>query len=289
MQFIYFFPDEMVVTPASLTEAGLLSIISTPRSGEITGSFLSGQVTKGPSGRRGVLVASTEGSDQVDLRYEADKQTWYPPPTPDEDYGHPCGYWIGFWTDDPPTPADLARPDRIEGLEVTMADKRQWLVPIARRFGVGPEKYKCELPNHYKRDAETGRIVWPVLARYAELWDLSGDLAEVFIEPYLEDEPPDETVGKKFTVGEGWETVAVALGVNYRVGFWEIFSLGLLDDLCLRDVCFAVIDFAAIRTLGESLLSKKNETEDSSDGTSGGEDSTVTTDPAGPTNTPSGS
>ncbi|MCK4625733.1 MAG: hypothetical protein KAV00_10510 [Phycisphaerae bacterium] len=286
MQFLYFFPDEMVVTPASLAEAGLLSIISTPRSGEITGSFQSGQVTKGPGGRRGVLVTSTEGPE-VDLRYEADKQTWYPPQGPDDDYGHPCGYWIGFWTDDPPTPDNLARPEQIEGVEVTMADKRQWLVPIARRFGGGLEKYKCELPNHYKRDDETGRIVFPVLARYAELWDLSGRLAESFIEPFLGTDPPTEAVGKKFTIGEGWETVAVALDVNYRVGFWEIFSLGLLDDLCLRDVCFAVIDFASLRSLGESLLSKKNETEDSLDGTSGDADSTATTDPAGPTNTPS--
>ncbi len=283
MQFLYFIPDADAVTEAMLAELGLAEIIGSHQCGRLPGP--------GPGGSAGMLVASTEGTP-ADLRYVEAEQVWFPPAADDPDC--PREYWLGYWKDSPPTPEDLARADQVAGVGVRMADGREWLAPIARRY-VGAGEHEVPLPRRYRLDRETGQVAIRVLEQYRRLWVLSDRLAEVFLDPFLglgEDAgPPGDGQAAdggrlEMTNGEAWDAVGVILGANYRVGYWEALALELMDDRCIKELFLVVIDFQSLVALAEGLA-KKNGADDSSDGNSGGGDSTPPTGPPGRTSTPS--
>jgi len=77
---------------------------------------------QGPDGGPGIVMAEPPFPSE-NVGYYATRQTWRAIPSKDA--------WIGYETDAKPTPDDLARPDQMGGYLLTMADGREWLVPVA--------------------------------------------------------------------------------------------------------------------------------------------------------------
>ncbi len=290
MQFLYFIPGEQIVTPALLETTGLAAIFSGSTGGtggnnnsENIGTIFNKAV--GPNGEAGILLASSKSPSvpPEKLRYDAEVQTWIPPNPDDEDSPRP--YWIGFYTDNPPTPADLARDEQLDGEDVQMADGNLWHVPHARRFTFKSfERYECLLPRRWGLSPKTGHIEGNVLEKYQKLWELSGKIAEIRLEPWLGLEKPTGEEKTKLMMWEAWEITAIAIGTNYRVGFWEVMALALVSDKSLTALFDAILDFASLKKLAESLTSKKNGPDDTSAGTSGDEDLIRATPPPEPMN-----
>lgn len=79
----------------------------------------------GPDEGRGMLVAWRKPGTPHRLHFNITEQTWIPA---NRDGDLPAGrYWIGFWNDAPPTPADLARPYQRKGRTHELADGQTWL------------------------------------------------------------------------------------------------------------------------------------------------------------------
>ena len=115
-QFVYFIPDVVFGDENQqeqiLESAGLSDRFPGGRGGRMAG--------KGPNGENGFFFAR----DSTCCSYKPDEQTWSGP------FGK-GGYWIGFRTDAPPGPEDLARAKQYKGHMVELADGNEWLIPAA--------------------------------------------------------------------------------------------------------------------------------------------------------------
>lgn len=82
-------------------------------------------------GQRGQLVYWIRPG-QTTWGFDPPSQIWIPAAALGD---QPCGrYWIGFDRRRPPTPAELARPYLQPGVEVTLNDGQQWLLPKASQL-----------------------------------------------------------------------------------------------------------------------------------------------------------
>jgi hypothetical protein len=161
---------------------------------------------------RGFLVADPNRYGAEPPIHRGAEQTWQPMPAV---AGAP-ERWIGWWNDRPPIPSDLALDRGAEGLELTDATGRSWVVPIVRR--VLRESLTATpttgLPCYYRRDPLTGRMVpGDVVDAYRAAWDAT----EWAWDALLSGEEIDEE--------QCLETAAVVLGINYAVGAEELLAL----------------------------------------------------------------
>ena len=106
-------------------------------------------VLKGPHGEPGGRLAfwhdPSEPQRSPTPAVEKDRQTWLEAPAGD---GRERGaFWVGYWNDKPPTPADLRRRKVLSSVEVELG-RDKWLIPIAR-----------EMPQTYGFDAD-GNTAW---------------------------------------------------------------------------------------------------------------------------------
>lgn len=103
-------------------------------------------VLKGPDGGTGRLAFWDDKHDSSPLAaIEPTKQTWLESPAC---AGRERGaFWIGYWNDKPPTPAELLRKQVPIGVEIELGRYR-WRVAVAR-----------ELPQAFGLDAE-GESIW---------------------------------------------------------------------------------------------------------------------------------
>jgi hypothetical protein len=131
-RFTYFLPGRAGVNKETICNAGLATIF------EPEFSIQSCQVLKhGPNDGGGVAFACNDDKEGAAFaRVNMHDQTWI-------DCG---GHWIGFTTNDAPTPDDLARPEAIaalKGYTVKLGDY-DWIIP-----SVNPNHAKPMLP--YRR------------------------------------------------------------------------------------------------------------------------------------------
>jgi hypothetical protein len=185
----------------------------------------------GPEGRPGVLLAAAAPEG---LGFYPQRQRWMRltgglllVPT-----------FVGLETAAPPTPADLARPEQIDGYRVVLGDGNPWVIPVARRFPAGT----C-LPESLALGPD-GKLIREVLPAYAGAWrlaqevcaDLASDGAE-YGDPGLE--PQAMTDARAFVVA------CEVLALNYRVGPDEVGLLRLLTTRTLPAVLSWFVEYPA--------------------------------------------
>ena len=145
------------------------------------------------------------------------------------------GVWVGWETGRPPGPADLLRPDGLDGSPVKLgAAAAEWLVPVVH---AGPWS---SVPNHFLVGA-TGEVVLQPDSKYAELVTE----AAYWWEQLADGEPRTISKLRFFAFG------SALLAVNYRVWPWLVGAAGLdlLTDrpACMLAVVAAALGYAAMR------------------------------------------
>lgn len=209
--FTYYIPGAKSVTDELVTRKNLEYAI-TARGGR--------EVLHGPDGSFGVAIRS----DGKSAGYFPDKQKWCEAPRGDEDA---APYWVGYDLDDPPTPEDLDRGEKLLGQAITLQDGSTWNVPILCMWHEGedrPAYYEVTLPclidiDHY------GRCVsGPVLPKYKDLFDVGLRVLVQMTNRGLD----------SFSQQQILQFALDVLGLQYRVSLLEMSSrcLGIvsLDD-----------------------------------------------------------
>jgi hypothetical protein len=80
--------------------------------------------SQGPDGKAGTLYAWNALRGK--LHYEAEQQTWIPAAKSGD--LEPGRYWVGLWSDSPPSEADLRRDAILGGVDVTLGNEQPWHV-----------------------------------------------------------------------------------------------------------------------------------------------------------------
>ncbi len=236
-------------------------------------------VTVGPSGSGTLFAPHTpKGRPDTKCRYLPDEQTWTE-----------CNngkFWIGFYTDDRPKPEDLATDEQFNGYPITLEDGNDWVIPIARSFSGG-----TTLPEALILGLD-GKTIRRPLDRFAEI-EKQAQLVIADIMRQL----PDACVPTGWDVAEvpltdeqNREIAQDALGLNYRIGPWEINALLLLNTLNVDLIGHALVEWpaveAAMTAANEAAVQKKNADALGTDSTNGGvTDSLRTITPPTPTST----
>ncbi len=205
-------------------------------------------ITGGPGGHNGILAACDRRVSLI--RYKADKQTWQQIPQallPTDQ-----AVWLGWYTDDPPTPQDLARPAQRDGHSVRLGDDREWMVPLARAWvDLGKDSgWMTALPQTLGVDDSGDWVANTVVPQYRDLWDLACRYWDSVLGAPRDDDDPKCIV---FPFSELNNAAVLALQTNYYIGKAEIAALGLFVTHSARDVMLALIDYDAV----DEYLKKK--------------------------------
>jgi hypothetical protein len=183
-------------------------------------------VNNGPSGS-GIIFAAVNDPEQSQqpIGYYKDHQRWTD-----------CGsYWLGIDDRFPPTAVSLERRKVVPGIDTELAAGWVWCLPIIRQ----PDKDTraanvCCLPS-----VQTSTAM-KVPERYRAIWQLTGTLFDWMYNAIpLTDSKSD---GMRFV----YESAAVLLGVNYRVGPHETDVLECFEDEDVSAVIRAAIDADAV-------------------------------------------
>ena len=255
------------VTPAALRAAGY-DWLAGP-------GLVRCQTSGGPGGSPGTVLglASQISADQC--RYQPDQQEWI--------RGTCDGVWVGRWRDAPPPgPADLARPDQIQGHAVELVDGQTWLVPVARGWleQDGELRWYVALPQRLERRDGTWQA-GGVLPRYARLWQIAERWEAQWAAAYaaaVARESGDETdqaetgetlLRLELPLSDAADLAAEVLGANYRVTAAEISLLGLFADATPAAVLDALIDRPTRLAWCKKKLQSAPDTPSTSDGDAG--------------------
>jgi hypothetical protein len=234
---LYFFPD---LTAEQLTRERLLAsepaaalrdVLDTPA--HYKQSLIRADLHYGPSGSSGALVAATPGDSEPLILFKPDQQKWVN-----------CGeYWLGYYLEHPPTPAELERRDQVNGFLETLGDGNEWNCPVIRT-PTGVDAGEVRVPREFGLDEQGEMIIQP-LEVYRAAWDASA-IAWDFI------------IAKKkgLSVPDGVKLAAQFLGLNYRVGFRECLLLNLFNENNLQRVYVAACDRDFCDTMFDQLEKK---------------------------------
>lgn len=175
---------------------------------------------KGPDGKRGVVVCHG-GNPDGKLGWWPDSQTWKRVPSTD--------VWCGMFTDDRPTPDDLARGEQVTGEWLTFDDGRNWLAPKARRWREFGDHllWEYNLPRCLELADDGTWQPGGVKPKYERLWRLATAYEQAVAEAFSEASEDDDHV--RFTFDEIDSLAIGALQVNYRVNATELSMLGVYD------------------------------------------------------------
>jgi len=243
--FLYFLPSAPALSPAPelLAALGLEGVFR-----GVEGELASLPATAGPAGQ-GLLWGLAEAHRERGVRFDAAAQDWE-----QEASGR---FWLGAWRDARPGPDELARPvpQRVAGELVRMADDREWLVPVARRWGVGAElpEWGCSLEHSVRRRPGGGLAFGQVAPRMAGLWQEACELAELAFDA-------SRSAGggaRVYELPDWYERLARLLAVNYRVSAAEVDFLGLASEAAAGAAFDVLVDVPGFNAVAE-LLSKKN-------------------------------
>jgi len=232
--FLYFLPGHTAKPSApDLAAAGLAYAFDGPPHAR--------HVAHGPDDRPGVVLAQADQVDLLDVGFWPDRQTW-------QKHLAAPGAWIGRVAGDPPPgPADLARPQQLQGHLVTMADGGRWLAPVARGLAdqEGTLAYYVALPQASTLD-ETGQwTAGDVLPRWGPLWAAALDWWDAKGGATVTD-AEDGGARAVLDFSAAHEAAALALGANYRIGPAEASTLGLFTPAAVRQVLDALVDWPTL-------------------------------------------
>lgn len=174
--------------------------------------------------------------------YDPAAQLWRAGPATE---GESPRWWFGWPHDDPPTPAQLLRPNAVPGAAATLADGQIWQLPTP-----------TALPKIWGQDA-SGQWIGQARPEYAAYCEASGAMFARIVaaslpapEP-LPDDPPaeapaEETAGK-LTIAEVLNFLVQSLAVNYRLNGALVGALGLLDDNVILPAVEAALELDKLR------------------------------------------
>lgn len=219
--FLYYRPEGGATTRTELEALGFphAAAIELPGQGLIG---LGPDETKGHVSKlRGPMV---DGGVEPRVGYYPERQTWRKILS--------GKMWLGWETDNPPSPLDLQRPKLRDGHGVTMADGRLWILPVIRTL-IG----QTALPTIFGCD-DSGTVVREqVLTEFVRIWDLTQRM-------YVTVESLPSGVAQ-ITDDELTELLCSGLAMNYRVSKWEVLRLGLLSAENMEAAFAAMIDIPA--------------------------------------------
>lgn len=200
-------------------------------------NWSTGYVNGFSDGTSGVVIsihpAIKSGGKESVAGFLPDKQKWCKVSNGDK-----VTHWIGFSLDERPTPADLIRPNPVDGDPVTL-QRQEWIVPLVHAV-------TCTLPTKFKMTA-TG----PICTVAEEYLSLMNDCARWF-SMVLDNKP--------YNRNECFLMASRCLNVNYRVGAWEASAdcLDLLTSNDTLEILTTALGFGAHRQ--EQELKKKGNT-----------------------------
>lgn len=174
-----------------------------------------------PGGAGMIIVPERPSAPR--LGFDASKQTWH----------KGKGWWVGWWTDAKPTPADLQRDRVRDGTELKI-DDQIWTVP---RIVAAPGRAST-LPRAFAWDDEAGEIVLQPLPAYRELEETS----RKFLRSLFAGESNDGA----FTAQQQIDFAAATIVVNYHCSIVELALLGALSTESVEEILAAAIDFDQI-------------------------------------------
>lgn len=248
--FLYYFPGETSLSIDGIRKAGLGYAFETDR-------FTASQVlANGPDRGSGLIVADWPGGNDRLVGCYPDRQVWRSSPlTP-----HPSPLFIGMYRDEPPGPRDLARREQLAGEPVTLADGRQWLVPVVRSWRSDEEStgWVLRLPTVAGVDDQGEWINAGIVSRYQRLYDdtmrwWDAKYAALFAafhgrpksegDDSEEPDEPAETIKAEFSFADLYDVALNLLQANYRLGKIEVAMLGLFDSQRAVDVLDLAVDW----------------------------------------------
>lgn len=203
-QFFYFIPGKNHLTLADIHAAGLAYAIPAP-------PFTQRQCT-GPDAQPGAVFTL---GDNPAVAYHPQTQTWTKSVI--------GNFHVGYETDAPPSPEDLARPDMIDHYSAILGDGKRWQLPTAVfHDGTSP------LPKVRELQPD-GSIHRRPAKQYEQLF-LDGDkISSVFRN------------SEDLTDREEWDICIRALATNYRLSHDEANLLGALEDRATPAILAALI------------------------------------------------
>lgn len=217
-----------------------------------------GQVTTGPSGKPGLVLGFQDRMGDRSVGYYPKEQEWR---EIDRGEGKPK-YWVGWYTDAPPTPDDLKRPHTLDSDPVRLHDNKQWLVPLLRRWS---DEHGCVLDN-LPRVMEKGPNGWrrgEVLPSYRALWEQHCRIFQHVLDS--SQQADGDSVAVEWD--DYFDHASALLRINYRLSDLDISALGLLSEERMGEVVRTSCNWEAIsegveRATGEeqgASPAKKNE------------------------------
>lgn len=227
---LYYFPGKKGVSADDFVAAGLAHALE-----EGLPIRTAGVWANGPDGGGGQIAVVDAGDP--DRGYYPDRQCWRQVPAQN--------VWAGVWTDRPFDPESLARRRPIPGNPVELADGREWLVPIVRRWvsdetGAG---WCPALPVRSRLDESGQWQPGAVIEKYARLWEIASNWDDA-LHAAVTEEIDDGKIRATFDFAGKHEAALTVLGHNYRLGAIEADLLGLLSDAHCQEILFVTIDFA---------------------------------------------
>jgi hypothetical protein len=265
--FLYYLPGARGSITAEELAAGPLAYAFDQRS-RVTPC----QVSGGPDGGSGLVVADNRRVPDVRIRYKTAEQQWQAMPwllgngkkskiAGDE---HPP--WVGFYTADRPGPEALLRDPALDGHPVRLGDGNRWVIPVARGCAQVEEGLVgyCNLPETTGLDWTSGEWVNKgVTDKYARLWEVATRWWDAITGKVLEDaEAEDESEGLELDFSGKRDAALSVLQANYAIGTAEVALLELLDDQAINEVLCACVDWPT----WTARLEKKTAPPDSASG-----------------------
>lgn len=218
MNFIYAIKNTSVLSGAVLEKTGLGRVFDEPGKVQTTTS------TEGPGGKPCLLCGNVPPRS---LRFKPDEQKWTD--------GNDGQYYVGFYVDDPPKPAGLARKNQLAGHEIELGDGNKWLIPVARKFAEG-----SVLPVALGIGAN-GQIITDELEEFAGFSGRAEKYYRDFLKWLGDIEGCNET-DTAFRIKLALE----ALTTNYQLGCEEPFAMKLITSKNLTAILEAIIDVPTI-------------------------------------------
>ncbi len=274
---IYFFPGvplaELFTTEAlnvsRLGKYDLAGVIGDVAPSGLTTMDLKG---KGPGDASGAMLSvNPQGKAPPRAGYLPEFQRWTKVRIEPE-------LWIGIDNEYPPVPADLARPNQVEGHVVTLADGHGWQVPVVRTI-----VHETKLPRDLYRGPD-GELQVAIKPAFEELWDESKVIWDMLFGN--EDKPEGDDDPQTMALSDILDLCVRFLGVNYRFGHAEQAALRPIDTMhsTWQSIFVAAVDGPFL----ESVMAAQKKSGDSpppdtASSDPGQPDTSPATDPAEPT------
>lgn len=220
--FVYFLPNGNSESVSESKLAPLLGAVVDGAHFSKCECYSFGEVSPSLSGIT-FTISPTEGAggEEAHCGYYPDKQTWVKAELP----GKP-DYWIGWETERPPRPQDLAKP-KAKGFPVDVAGA-EWLIPavyaptasVSKSYRVNRSGFALDIGKQFR--------------------DLSERSSQFFDWRFSGANSPSWEVAINYAVD--------VLAINYRVGLVE--CSGDVLDIVTRDSMLDIVD----ESLGQSVL-----------------------------------